>query len=95
MPEDTGTATVGFPAPDIVVGDFNIPRSAGSLKALGRGYPSAFDQAGRGYMASYPRVRPIFHIDQTFVAPGLRVFDYRLPDIGAGAHRAQVVDIAR
>jgi hypothetical protein len=85
----------GFPQPDVVIGDFNIPRGAASLRILSRGFASAFDQAGRGYMASYPRRRPLFHIDQTFLGPGLRAFQYRLMDLDAGAHRAQVVDIAR
>lgn len=94
-PVPSGTPGAGFPIPDIVAGDFNIPRGADSLHALDRGYPSAFDQAGRGFMASYPRSRPILHIDQTFLAPGLRTFNYRLIDLDAGSHRAQVVDIAR
>lgn len=95
IPENPPAPTTGFPSPDIVIGDFNIPRGAASLSALSRGLTNAFDQAGRGFMASYPRRPPVFHIDQTFLAPGLRAFNYRLLDIGAGAHLVQSVDIAR
>jgi hypothetical protein len=84
----------GFPAPDVIIGDFNIPRGSKSLNVLTRGLTNAFDQAGWGLCATWPRARPVFHIDQTFVGPAVRATGYRVFDPGHGSHRGQVADIA-
>ena len=83
----------GFPAPDIITGDFNIPRGSGSLSLLAPAMTNAFDQGGWGWCASWPRVGPIFHIDQTFVGPALRAARYRVLDPTFGYHRMQVADL--
>ncbi|MEX2219327.1 MAG: hypothetical protein WD749_11300 [Phycisphaerales bacterium] len=88
-----------FPAPDVIVGDFNIPRGSASLSLLttvgGTGaLPNAFDAAGWGYCATYPRERPLVHIDQAFAGRGVRATAYETVDLGMGRHRAQVVDLA-
>ncbi|MGE3107335.1 MAG: hypothetical protein AB7G11_15995 [Phycisphaerales bacterium] len=91
--------------PDIIVGDFNTPRGSDSLTFYSRGYPHAFAQAGRGYMASWPRQRrgplgekipnpfPIFQIDQTYVAPWLRAVSYELLDPRIAEHYVQRVRV--
>jgi hypothetical protein len=48
----------GFPTPDAIMGDFNIPRGSRSIRRLTGDMPSAFDRAGVGYAASWPR-RPM------------------------------------
>ncbi len=84
----------GFPTPDLIVGDFNIPRGAASLSHLRRGYPDAFEQAATGYMASFPRRVPLWHLDQAFIGPRFRAWRYRLLDAGSSEHLMQVVDLA-
>jgi hypothetical protein len=84
----------GFPKPDVVIGDFNIPRGSGSLAMLAPGMTNAFDQGGAGYVATYPRWRPLAHIDHTFVAPWLRAVRYRVADPGEpSSHLYQVTDL--
>lgn len=104
-----GTPTVhpldapGFPEPDIIIGDFNIPRGSWSLAAITDPLANAWTDGwmglglggGYGPLGSWPRTRPVFHIDQTFLARDLRSCSYELIDLGVGMHRAQVVGIAK
>jgi hypothetical protein len=83
---------VGFPAPDLIAGDCNIPRGSASLRVIVGGMRHAFSEAGAGYSASWPRRWPVFHIDQTFLGPRLRATSYRIVDPGAGGHRMQLID---
>lgn len=83
----------GFPPPDLITGDFNIPRGSWSLEILTRGLTSAYDQAARRYCASWPRPYPFLHLDQTFLAPGLRAWSYALREPGSAEHLVQVVDV--
>ena len=57
----------GFPNPDLVIGDFNVPRGSRSLKNLVGDMANAYDQAGAGYTASYQRKVPFAQLD----GPGL------------------------
>ncbi len=84
----------GFPRPDVIVGDFNIPRGSASLGVIAPGMANAFDQCGWGFAATWPRERPFFHLDQAFVAPGLRARRYVVVEPPEGQHRLQVVDVA-
>ncbi len=92
----------GFPAPDLIVGDFNIPRGSRSLDAITGGRPNAFDQSGSGPAASWPckwprtsrRIWPVLHIDQMFAGPSLHAESYTLIDPGSGTHRMQRADVA-
>lgn len=98
----------GFPAADVVVGDFNIERGASSLAVLLPGMRNAFDEAGAGYAATWPRYGyrtpvPLVHIDQMFVRGGggakpatggtVGVERYEVVDPGFGYHMMQVGDL--
>ncbi len=94
----------GFPAPDLIVGDFNIPRGSGSLARLTGGRPHAFDRAGLGLAMTWPRApllvphvgfwqTPVFHLDHMFLGPALDAARYDIVDPGAGYHRAQVAEL--
>jgi hypothetical protein len=104
----------GFPPPDLIVGDFNIPRGSRSLRLLTGAPPAAesptVDQspapirstyplidswraAGRGYTMTYPRRRPLLHIDQIYHAPWIATLATRDADLGTGTHRAILADI--
>jgi hypothetical protein len=81
------------PPPDIVVGDFNVTRGSAALKTLFPGFSHAWDQAGRGYGATFHRAVPLYHIDHTLLADTVRARDYALIDLEAGRHLAQLVEL--
>jgi endonuclease/exonuclease/phosphatase family metal-dependent hydrolase len=82
-----------FAGPGIILGDMNTPRGSASLELVSLGYPHAFEEAGRGYVATWPRHRPLFHIDHMYIAPGLRAASYETIDMGISEHRAQTAEI--
>jgi hypothetical protein len=91
-------ADPGFPAPDIIVGDFNIPRGSASLREFLRaagapGMRDAFDLAGVGWQRTWPRRTPVWAIDQCFVSERVGVGSLRTFDPGVGGHRALEVVI--
>jgi len=91
------STTIGFPPPDIIVGDFNIPRHSASiselLRASGAGtMHNAFDLGGSGWQRTWPRKRSIWAIDQCFVSPRLSMRTHTTFDPGVGGHRAIVIE---
>jgi len=64
----------GFPLPDVMLGDFNIPRGSRSLKHLTGTMENAYDQAGAGYTASYPRKVPFAQLDGPGLFSAIRFF---------------------
>ncbi|MBX3410514.1 MAG: endonuclease/exonuclease/phosphatase family protein [Phycisphaeraceae bacterium] len=92
FPAETG---VGFPPPDIIVGDFNTPRGMWSLSLLHPDMRSAFDDAGRGPAPSWPTRFPVLAIDHTLLAPWLKAARYELRQLHAGVHLPQVVDLVK
>lgn len=93
-----------FPAPDLVIGDFNTLRGSASLDELAPSTRDAFEQAGFGRGASWePRIgnrllrQPMkladWHIDLARTAPSWRAINYRLVDAPIGPHKIQVVDV--
>ncbi len=87
----------GFPPPDFLVGDFNIPRGSHSLGAItGMHTPAlndAWHEAGYGYTATYPRHRPLWHSDQIFIHPRYDAVGYETLNVGCGTHRLVWVDL--
>jgi endonuclease/exonuclease/phosphatase family metal-dependent hydrolase len=86
-----GTAA---PPPEVVVGDFNMTRGSASLKTLFPGLAHAYDQAGRGYGATFSRGFPLYHLDHTLLSDTLTATDYVLIDLETGRHLAQWVELA-
>jgi hypothetical protein len=86
--------SVAAPPPDIVVGDFNMTRGSASVKMMFPGLAHAYDQAGRGYGATFPRGFPLYHLDQALLADTVQATDYALVDPGIGRHLAQRVELA-
>jgi endonuclease/exonuclease/phosphatase family metal-dependent hydrolase len=78
--------------PDLVIGDFNIPRGSASFDAIFPAMQYAFNQAGHGYGASYNRtwLLPLYHIDHILIGRGFKATRYDLIDPGVGRHLAQV-----
>lgn len=84
----------GGQMPDLIVGDLNTPRGGGAIRRLFAGYREAFDEAGHGWGATFPRRWPLWHIDRMLAGPAIRVIDYDILDPGVGRHRAQAARIA-
>ena len=98
-----------YAPPDLIIGDFNIPRASASLEGFDAlrdgGYADAFAAAGWGRARSWvpthpdPLVRALlalggWHIDLALAARVHDIRGYALEPIGGTAHRAQVVDVA-
>ena len=84
-----GVEGTGFPKADVAVGDFNTPRGSATLGDLAIGMTHAYDQAGRGVMATWPRATPLLAIDHVFVGEGWRASKYAIMDFGSGEHLSQ------
>ncbi len=84
--------TITTDPPDLVVGDFNMTRGSASLATVFPDLSHAFDEAGRGYGASFRRSLPLYHIDHTLLADTVRAVSYELVDIGVGRHLVQVTE---
>jgi len=84
-----------LPAIDMYVGDFNLTRNSASLHTIAPEHEHAFNIAGRGYGATYPRELPVFHIDHMLVSPTASdlVQAYCLRDPGTSRHVMQVVKL--
>lgn len=82
-----------FGPPDVLIGDMNTPRGSRSIKLIARDMQSAYESAGEGYAATYPRVLPLWHLDQAFVAKPLRVGWYQVRNPGGGSHAMQILDV--
>jgi endonuclease/exonuclease/phosphatase (EEP) superfamily protein YafD len=83
------TALIAERRPDLVVGDFNAPRRSRALSRLPPGYRHAYDEAGRGWSATWPVPVPLIAIDQAIVGPRWRVTGYRLAGTPWSDHRLQ------
>lgn len=83
----------GFPEPEIAMGDLNTPRGSWSLSRLLPQMRHAAADAGWGPLGSFPRERPLWHIDHVFVRRPIGAVEYRLVDPGEGRHLMQVAEL--
>ena len=81
------------PVPDIILGDFNTARGGAAIETFAPNMRNAFDVAGVGFGATYPRIFPLLHIDQLLLGPRVRVRHYEIIDTGSGVHRMQIATI--
>ncbi len=77
------------PPPHLIAGDLNLERGAWSQRRLAPGHRHAYDVAGHGWGASFPRSSPFWHIDHLLVPSSIDVVRYDLIDPGAGRHLVQ------
>jgi len=80
--------------PLVIMGDFNTPHDAASLKPLRARMLNAYEQAGRGWPYTWPVPLPLYAIDQTWIEPGIKVNDYHLSQTRFSDHKRQIVDIS-
>jgi len=87
----------GLGLPDVVIGDCNMPRGTRALdvvmEAAGRPVRHAFDQVGWGLAASWPKAKPLLHIDHCFVTPGLQAVSYSRVKPPVSDHWVQRVEV--
>jgi hypothetical protein len=81
------------PAPDVIMGDFNTPRSSHSIVTLLDDYRPATDYAGIGKLGTFPRRWPLYHIDNTLLSPSWAAGEYGVINGGSSEHWAQRVRI--
>lgn len=86
---------MSIPRADMIVGDFNTPRGSRSLSILFPDMHHAYDDAGRGYGASFHRVFPLYHIDHILLTADMQATSYELVNPGLGRHDVQVATIRR
>jgi hypothetical protein len=84
-----------FPQPDLIVGDFNIPRGSASLRTLVGRRVEAHASGGWGPGMSWNRGWPGWAIDLLFAGDGWLVQHHRVVDPQMGMHRMIVVDLKR
>lgn len=85
----------GFPAPDVVVGDFNTPRGSASLERVVGSMTSAHAQGGFGPDYTWEQPWAWWAIDLMFVGQGWRARRFDAVGLEGHAHSAIVGDIAR
>ena len=86
---------MSIPPADMIVGDFNTPRGSRSLSILFPDMHHAYDDAGRGYGASFHRVFPLYHIDHILLTADMQATSYELVNPGLGRHDVQVATIRK
>jgi endonuclease/exonuclease/phosphatase family metal-dependent hydrolase len=94
----SGDGGRGFPAPDIVLGDFNTTPGSAALKLLTPGMRSAFAEAGAGYGATWPGFAfktpvPLLQLDHMFLGSRVRAVRYQIVWPIAALHLVQVGDL--
>lgn len=80
---------------DLIVGDFNCTRGSASIHDAFPGFTDAWSDAGQGWGGSWPRDRPILHIDLALVSPRMRAERCELHDPGVGHHRLNALSCSR
>lgn len=90
----SGEPRAGFPPPDIIVGDFNIPAGSASLRKLVGGMGDAYRAAGAGYAATWPADTPVWRLDQAFVGADLRGVAFHTRSMGTGSHALIWLDVS-
>lgn len=82
-----------LPPPDLVMGDFNVPRNSLALRDCFPEMGNAFDLAGVGWYGTWPSNLPLWQLDQVLVAPELTAVRYQIFPSRVGEHRVQLVVI--
>lgn len=90
---DAEVPAASFQLPNLIVGDFNTPHHSRSLSILTQNFKSAYDQAGMGYAATFPREWPLWQLDQAFIGPPLRACTHEIVSTPRGSHRMLVFDV--
>ena len=78
-----------LPEPDLVVGDFNVPRNSVALKRCFPDMRNAFDLVGVGWHGTWPAGLPLWQLDQVLLGPDCEGVRYEVFPTPVGTHRLQ------
>lgn len=81
-----------YPAPLVLLGDFNALPDADELEPLYDAYIDAWDVAGQGDGRTYPAVEPVKRIDMVFVTADVHVDSVAVHASAASDHRPVTAD---
>lgn len=86
---------VGFPLPDVVVGDFNAPRGSRSLRHLVDGLREAHAEAGFGpdRTWNFKHGIALWSIDHAYASDDWRIAHYDITPPPRGPHALQVIEV--
>jgi hypothetical protein len=91
----TALAAMDLDDADIVIGDMNTTPGSVAVARTWPGMADASAVAGRGIRATFPREWPVWAIDRCLVGARWQPVEWNSWDPGIGAHRGQVVRLAR
>jgi endonuclease/exonuclease/phosphatase family metal-dependent hydrolase len=83
------------PTPDLLVGDFNVPRNSHALRDAFPEFRNAFSEAGSGWSGTWPTFLPLWDLDQIRVGSGYLALRYEVITPPVGMHRIQRVILRR
>ncbi|MAJ46140.1 MAG: hypothetical protein CBC35_02425 [Planctomycetes bacterium TMED75] len=75
--------------PDLVLGDFNVPRNSLSLQRTFSSMQNAFDLVGVGWHGTWPARLPLWQLDQVLLSDRVEGIRYQVFPTSQGAHRMQ------
>lgn len=78
----------------LILGDFNTPVDSVHLSDLRRHHSNAFEQAGRGCIATWPSIAPLLSLDQVWVNSYLQVQDCRHAWTVVSDHRPVLLTVS-
>lgn len=81
------------PPPDAIVGDFNTPADSVWFAPLRRNYARAFETAGTGRDATWPRLLPLIAIDHIWVRNEHAAHHADIVPLRGSDHRAVVAEV--
>jgi len=87
-------ATLRDSLPDLLLGDFNTPRTSVHFDAFRADYTHAFEQGGVGFVETWPWPVPALDLDHVWVRAPLRVKACRYERHWCSDHCAVIVDLA-
>lgn len=79
--------------PLVIMGDFNTPHDADSMRALRDRLDYAYEQRGRGWPYTWPVPVPLYAIDHTWTSQDVTVRDFQLKTAKFSDHKRQIIDI--
>lgn len=80
--------------PLVVMGDFNTPHDAASMRPVRNQLQFAYSLGGRGWPYTWPVPLPVYNIDHMWVSHDITVHDYNLKVARYSDHKRQLADIS-
>ena len=79
---------------DLVAGDFNATETSVILSRCFSGMSDALSEAGSGWLATWPRIMPLWRIDHVLISGRLETRRGGMIDPGVSHHRMTIVEIS-